>query len=217
MGMGSSRPSAPVAAGAEGSSLTDRVLHRGSSNPPRAPGNATSGRDRMIMTTGGAGTQATCQEMAEESIRVIAEGLTKRGLTVRTTGCVDSRLLKVTGPRNAACDVIVAEDYYFTCEYTPDRNREADPAGIVRIVARMLGMNDISPRQYAPPHRGITPLGAVGREMKARGMTVTLDVMEDDETYSVFAAVVITNPAHPERGKVHLENGWVYWECYGDE
>ena len=54
--------------------------------------------------------------------------------------------------------------------------------------------------------------------MKARGMTVTLSVIEDDETYTVFADVIITNPAHRERGKVRIEdNGWAYWECYGDE
>jgi hypothetical protein len=171
----------------------------------------------MITTTGGTDTQATCQEITEESMRVIAEGLTKRGLTVSTTGCDDSRLLKVTGTGNAACDVIVDEDYYFTCEYTPGRNRQASPADTARVVARMLGTDYTSPQQYAHLHQGVTPPSAVGREMKARGMTVTLDVMADEETYSAFVAIVITNPAHPERGTVHLEKGWVCWECHGDQ
>ncbi len=154
----------------------------------------------------------------EESVRVIAEGLTKRGLTVRTTTCDDSGLLKVTGTGNAACDVTVAEDCYFACEYIPGRNRRTSPAGTARIVARMLGTDYTSPQQYAHLREGVTQAGAVGRDMKARGMTVTLNVIEDDESYTVFADVVITNPALRERGKVRVDsNDWVYWECYSDE
>jgi hypothetical protein len=69
----------------------------------------------MITTTGGTDAQATCQDITEESMRVIAEGLTKRGLTVSTTGCDDSRLLKVTATGNAASDVNVLT------HSTPDR------------------------------------------------------------------------------------------------
>lgn len=154
----------------------------------------------------------------DESVRVIAEGLTKRGLTVRTTTCDDSRLLKVTGTGNAACDVTVAEDYYFACEYTPGRNRGTSPADTARVVARMLGTDYTSPQQYARLREGVTQAGAVGRDMKARGMTVTLSVIEDDESYNVFADVVITNPVQRERGKVRVDSDdRVYWECYSDE
>lgn len=171
----------------------------------------------MINTGDRPSAQAIFQEMPEESMRVIAEGLTKHGLTVSTTGCEDSRRLKVTGTGGAACDVIVDEDYYFTCEYTPGRNRQTSPADTARVVARMLGTDYTSPQQYAHLHQGIPSPGAVGREMKARGMTVTLDVMPDEETYSAFVAIVITNPACPERGTVHLEKNWVCWECNGAE
>jgi hypothetical protein len=139
-------------------------------------------------------------------------------LTVRTTGCEDSRRLKVIGTGKAACDVSVADDCYLTCEYIAQRNRKISAADMARIVARMLGADCASPQQYAHLHRGVTPAGAVGREMKARGMAVTMNVVEDEEIYSVFADLVITNPAKPERGKVRIEDhGWVYWECYSDE
>jgi hypothetical protein len=175
-------------------------------------------RDAMTMTASRASTQATSGEMPDESLRVIAEGLTQRGLTVRTTGCDDTKLLKVTGPGNAACEVLLAEDCYFACEYTPGRHHTTSPASTARAVARMLGTDYTSPRQYAHLHEGVTPAGAVGRDMKARGLTVTLSVIEDDDTYTVFADVIITNPAHRERGKVRVEdNDSVYWECYGDE
>ena len=151
-------------------------------------------------------------------VRAMAERLTGRGLTVRTTPCEDSRLLKVTRARKAACDIIVADDQYFTCEYTAQRNRSSNPADLARIVARMLGTDYNSPQQYAHLHRGVTLAGAVGRDLKARGMTVTLSVAEDDETYTVYAGIVITSPARPERGKVVLDDsGWVYWECHGDD
>jgi hypothetical protein len=178
----------------------------------------TAGRDTMTMTTGRASTQATSDQMADESMCVIAAGLTKHGLTVRTTGCDDSSVLTVAGPGNAACEVTADEDHYLACEYTPGRHRTTSPTDTARAVARMLGTGYTSPQQYAHPHQQATPASAVGRDMKARGMTVTLSVIEDDENYTVFADVIITNPARPERGKIRVEdNGSVYWECYGDE
>jgi hypothetical protein len=172
----------------------------------------------MIMTADRANTQATCPEMPDESMRIIAEGLAKRGLTVRTTRCEDSRLLKVTGTGKAACDVTVADDCGFTCEYIARRSRRSSPADTARVVARMLGTDYANPQQYAHLHRGVTSAGAIGREMKARGMTVAMNVIEDEEIYDVIADVVITNPVQPERGEVHVGNDdWVYWECYGDE
>ena len=157
--------------------------------------------------------------LTRKPVHAMTERLTGRGLTVRTTACEDSRLLKVTRARKAACDVIVANDQYFTCEYTAKRNRRrSSPADLARIVARMLGTDYTSPHQYAHLHRGVTLAGAVGRDLKARGMTVTLTVAEDDETYTVYAGIVITSPARPERGKVVLDDsGWIYWECHGDD
>ena len=158
-------------------------------------------------------TTLTCKP-----VRAMTERLTGRGLTVRTTACADSQLLKVTRGRKAACDIIVANDQYFTCEYTAKRNRRTSPADLARIVARMLGTDYTSPQQHAHLHRGLTPAGAAGRDLKARGMTVTLTVAEDDETYTVYAGIVITSPARPERGKVVLDDsGWLYWECHADD
>jgi hypothetical protein len=172
----------------------------------------------MITTANSVSAQTTWPEMPGDPLSAMAEMLTRHGLTVRTTGCDGSRLLKVTGTGRAACDVIVAEDCYFTCEYAAGRDRRTSAANTARIVARMLGADYTSSQRYRHLHRGVTQAGAVGREMKARGMTVTMSVLGDAETYSVFADIVITNPAKPERGKVHIENsGWVYWECYGDE
>ena len=152
----------------------------------------------MIMAAHRASTQATCHEMPGDSIRTMTERLTRHGLTVRTTGYDDSRLLKVTGTGKAACDVMVADDCYFTCEYIARRSRKTSAADM----ARMLGAGCASPQQYVHPHRGVTPAGAVGREMKARVMAVTMNVFEDETIYSVFADIVITNPAKPGRGKI---------------
>jgi hypothetical protein len=177
-----------------------------------------AGKDAMTMTAGRASTQAANGQMPDEPMRAIAAGLTKHGLTVRTTGCDDSKVLTVTSPGNAACEVTAGEDCYFACEYTPGRHRTTSPASTARAVARMLGTGYTSPQQHAHLHQQATPASAVGRDMKARGMTVTLSVIEDDENYTVFADVIITNPARRERGTVRIEdNGSVYWECYGDE
>ena len=182
-----------------------------------SPGNTTTqtAPESLAAAPEAAGFVTT---LTHRPVRAMTERLTERGLTVRTTACEDSRLLKVTRARKAACDVIVANDQYFTCEYTAKRNRRTNPADLARIVARMLGTDYTSPQQHAHLHRGVTLAGAVGRDLKARGMTVTLTVAEDDETYTVYAGIVITSPARPERGKVVLDDsGWTYWECHGDD
>jgi hypothetical protein len=148
----------------------------------------------------------------------MAERLTKRGLTVRTKAYDDSQLLKVADAGTAACEVTVADDHYFACDYTPRPNPTTSPARVARTVARMLSTDYTSPQRYAHLHHGVTLAGAVGRDLKARGMTVTLSITQDDETFTVFAGITITNPAHPERGTVLLEDsGWLYWECHGDD
>jgi hypothetical protein len=148
----------------------------------------------------------------------MAERLTKRGLTVCTKTEEDGQLLKVTGAGTAACDLTIADGHYFACDYAPRASPTTSPAGVARTVARMLATDYTSPQRYAHLHQGVALAGAVGRDMKARGMTVTLSVGKDDETFTVFADIVITNPAHPERGKVLLDDScWLYWECYGDE
>jgi hypothetical protein len=169
------------------------------------------------MTVGRANDQ-TPHEMGHKPVHAIAERLTERGLTVRARDSYDGRPLTVTSTRKAACDVLYSDDCYFTCEYTSRRRRRTSPVDTARIVARMLGADYTSPGQYAHLHRGVTPAGAVGREMRARGLTVILNVLEDDEIFSVVASLAISNPKLRGRGEVHLEdNYWVYWECYGDE
>ena len=125
----------------------------------------------------GTSTKAIRREPMPESMRAIANRLREGGLTVRTTGRDDSRLLKVTGGGIASCDVVVDDDY-FTCEYTLRRSRGNDPANVARVVACMLGAEYTDPRQYTFLHMGVTPIGAVGREMKARGMTVRMSVIQ---------------------------------------
>jgi hypothetical protein len=149
-------------------------------------------------------------------VHAMTERLTGRGLAVHTRAYEDCWRLKVTRAGRAACMVIVDDDRYFTCEHTA--TRRSSPAGIARIVAAMLGTGYASPQQYAHLHRGAALISAVGRDMRARGMTVTLDVTEDDATCTVLAGIVITSPARPERGQVILDDsGWIYWQCSSDD
>lgn len=55
--------------------------------------------------------------------------------------------------------------------------------------------------------------GAVGREMQARGLVVTLNTYEDQVFFDSCAEIEITNPARPERGLVFVGgDGIVQWE-----
>jgi hypothetical protein len=146
-------------------------------------------------------------------MHAVARKLQECGWTVCTTGHDDSRLLKVTGKGPGSWEVVVADDGCFTCQYTPRRHHRTGPTDTARIIAHMLGTGDITPSRPLARYHGLAPAAVAGHLMRARGMTVTLEVIEDSQALSVAADVAITNPAQPGRGTVYTDdNGIIYWE-----
>ena len=172
----------------------------------------------MITTLSGASSPATLCNMPGTPVRTVAERLTERGLTVNSTTEEDGRLLKVARTNNVRCEIIVDDSHLVMCEYVVCPRDSARPGRLTHIAARMLGADYPSPGQYTELRRGVTLAGAVGHDMRTRGLTVTMCVIQDDDDFRVSADVVIANPAKPERGTVTVgDDGWVYWECADDE
>lgn len=70
----------------------------------------------------------------------------------------------------------------------------------------------------APPgadgNRAFPLKGAVGRAVQDRGLTVTLKVSEDLESFEATTDIEITSPARPWLGTVRLsDNGHIEWDC----
>src|SRR5208283_117653 len=56
--------------------------------------------------------------------------------------------------------------------------------------------------------------GTVGRCLQDRGLTVTLRICEDLESFEATTAVEVTSPARPWLGAVQLtDDGDLDWEC----
>lgn len=151
-------------------------------------------------------------------VHTVTEQLARHRLNVQFPDPEDNLLLKVTGTGSMHCRISLDEEDGIACEYSCEHVQKAPPREIAASVARMTGVDYTDPERYSSLHKGVTLAGAVGRDLKARGLTVTLHVTEDNEIYTALAEIIITNPGEPGRGKVHLaDDGWLYWECYADE
>jgi hypothetical protein len=66
----------------------------------------------------------------------------------------------------------------------------------------------------ADAYRAFPLKGAVGRHLHGRGLTVTLLVSEDLESFEATTEIEITSPAQPWLGTVRLaDDGTIEWDC----
>lgn len=149
--------------------------------------------------------------------RALAESLAGRGFHVHLPHDDDSEQFKVISAGGVRCGISVDDEDTGVAEYL-NIDAERGPGELAAVVARILGADYADPAQHAHLHRGVTLAGAVGRDMKARGLSVTLQTYEDHTEFRVGADVVITNPAKPQRGEVSIsDDGWLCWECTAAE
>ena len=63
-------------------------------------------------------------------------------------------------------------------------------------------------------YRAFPLKGAVGRYVQDRGLTVTLRISEDLESFEATTSIQITSPVRPWLGAVQLtDDGRLDWEC----
>ena len=101
------------------------------------------------------------------------------------------------------------------CWHYEPRGGPPSAAMLAAIIMHILG---------APSPTGNTPgadayqafplKGTVGRCLQDRGLTVTLRISEDLESFEATTGIQVTSPARPWLGEVHLaDNGDLDWEC----
>lgn len=147
------------------------------------------------------------------AMRAVARKLTAHGFHVRDPEWPEGRRLMVTNLPGTTCDVTVDDGGGVTWEYWRI-SKGADPDRLAGLVQRLLAPERTARPRPAPSRVATAELQRiVGRALKARGLEVCLDVCADDHELEVVADIVVTNPAHPERGRVLVgDEAGLTWE-----
>lgn len=148
------------------------------------------------------------------AMRAVARKLAAHGFQVREPEWPESRRLIIPNLPGTTCDVTVDECGGVSWEYWHRAGKGADPDRLAGLVEWLL-----APERAARPRRTagrVITAGlqrTVGRALRARGLEVNLDVCVDDHELLVVADIVVTNPAHPERGRVLVgDDAGLTWE-----
>ena len=148
-----------------------------------------------------------------ELIRLVADGLADCGLEVRLSGPEEAAQLDITCEPGQG-RLSVNDWAYADLHFSPRSRDEADPRLIADMATALLtGRAEQCPRPAASCRRDrITFKGIVGRELKARGLDVGLEVYEDEDYFDVAAEIVITVPGSQDGAQVRVtDDGCLTW------
>lgn len=148
-----------------------------------------------------------------ELIRLVADGLTVSGLDVRLTDPEGAARLDIICEAGQ-CRLSVNDWASAEWDYTPRSKDEADPALTAGLATALLtGSAGHYPHPAGGYRReGITFKGIVGRELRARGLDVGLEVYADEDYFDAHAEIIITNPGSRDDAQVRVtDEGCLTW------
>lgn len=149
-----------------------------------------------------------------ELMRMVAAGLAGCGFDVRLPEHEEERRLLVSS-QDAECALTVGDWGETELEYSPRSAEDVDPARLADMASVLLtgrpggaGHSGVGQR-----HGGLTLKGIVGLELRTRGMSVALDVCEDEANLDVYAEIVAVRPGSPDAGRVRVaDSGSLTWQ-----
>ena len=150
---------------------------------------------------------------AGELMRLVAAGLARYGWGPGTAGIQGGRRLPITVP-GARCALTIDDSGLVTWEWRPAAGGTADPGKLAELACALLtgqaGQHPLPGEGHGP---AVTLKGAVGRELKARGLAVGLELHEDSLFFDVYAGIVASWPdgGHGEEVRV-TDDGRLTWE-----
>jgi hypothetical protein len=148
-----------------------------------------------------------------ELMRLVAGGLTASGLDVRPPEHDGGCRLRIGCP-GARCALAVTDWGDVEWECCPQASGAADPQQIADVATVLLTgrSQDYARRGNGHGHDSITFKGIVGRELRARGLAVDLEVYEDKDYFDARAEIAVTNPASADDATVHVtDEGSITW------
>ena len=99
--------------------------------------------------------------------------------------------------------------------YEPATGPATSPATLTAIIEHILGAPRAAGQRPWPGRLpGVPARRSRGRSVQDRGLTVTLQVGEDLESFEATTDIEVTSPARPWLGPVRLsDNGHIEWDC----
>ncbi len=169
----------------------------------------------MTKTTGLTAPPSAAAGPRTEPAQMITRRLAAAGLAVHATQQQDQHQLIILNIPDALSCLTLTGDTYSQWHYEPGTGPATDPAALTAIITHILkAPHAAGTTPDADPYRAFPLKGAVGRHIQDRGLTVTLRVSEDLESFEATTDIEVTSPARPWLGTVRLsDNGHIEWDC----
>jgi hypothetical protein len=150
------------------------------------------------------------------AMRAVADRLAAHGFDVRGPDWEEGRRLTITNLPGITCEVTVEDNGFVTWEYWRGASKGTDPDRLAGLAMHLLTADRAGLARQGTGTRDVRAglQGIIGRELEANGLAVDLEVYADHVSFEVAAEIVVTNPAHPERGRVRIgDEPGLTWEC----
>ena len=169
----------------------------------------------MTQTTGLTAPLSAAAGSRTEPAQVITRRLAAAGLAVHATRQQDQHELVILNIPGALSCLTLTGTGCAQWHYEPATGPATSAVTLTEIIEHILGAPRAAGRAPGPDAYRAFPLkGTVGRCLQDRGLTVTLQVSEDLESFEATTDIEVTSPAQPRLGTVRLsDDGHLEWDC----
>jgi hypothetical protein len=144
--------------------------------------------------------------------RALARRLAAAGMGVEISTHRDRCEFTILGVTGGKCLVTLDTRGQARWYCEPAAGPSASPAALAEIISYLLGVPH-DPASLAP-YRALPLKGQVGRALQDQGLTVTLRVSEDLESFEATTDIDITSPARPQLGTITVsDDAALDWHC----
>jgi hypothetical protein len=145
-------------------------------------------------------------------VPALSRRLAAAGMGVQVTRRRDACELAITGTPGGKSLVALEASGQARWYYEPATGASTSPATLTVIIAWLLGEPPIAPSPA--PCQALPLKGQVGRALQDQGLTVTLRVSEDWESFEATTDIDITSPARPWLGTITMsDDAALDWHC----
>ncbi len=147
--------------------------------------------------------------------QVLTRRLAAAGFGVQSTRWRDRQELTVLNVTAARSCFTLTGSGCARWHYEPATGPATGAATLAAIIVHLLGApHTAGATPGVAAYRALPLKGIVGRCLQDRGLTVTLQVCEDWESFEATTQIEVTSPARPWLGTVQLaDNGDLDWDC----